>query len=287
MFRFAGRSGSCTRLQTLEVFHLDGSDTLKELDDQQHNIYHGFGSSSLEECEEEGYSDSVLSPLFEGVFRPEESRCRSLTSQKRDWFALQHFWLLVLTNPGLTLLQMHRNLRGLGSLVDESGPFYYKALSGLKNLVTFSDPYYCYSLPAILESLPLVKHLCLEILKWNRLLDVAYPHLETLELQGTIYIGDVFNILKYCPNVVYLRCNDVMLGQMKYYEDMEYEDEYDEEEEEEVDLFGVEDAKAILGGTVSRLERLRMNPRAKFEYMQQFLPLLPYVTKCYYDEERY
>lgn len=263
---------------------MGGSDTLKEIDDLQYNIYHGVGACSLEESEEEGYSDTLLSPLFEGVFRPEDAGCGSLTSQKRDWFALQHFWLLVLTNPGLTFLQMHRNLRRLGTLVDESGPFYYKALSGLKNLVTFDDPYYRLSLPALLESLPLVKHLRLELLRWNRLLDVTYPHLETLELQDHVYIGDVFNILKHCPNAVSLRCDGVMLRQMKYFENMEYIDEL---EEEEGDLFGVEDARAILGSTVCRLERLRMRSRAKLEYMQQFLPLLPYLTKCYCDEEQY
>ncbi|KAF9152103.1 hypothetical protein BG015_005762 [Linnemannia schmuckeri] len=288
LLRFVGQSGTCTRLLSLEVFHLDGNETLKEHADQDYNIWHGQGVSSLDECEERAFSDIVLSPLFEGVFRPEESRCRSLTSQKRDWFALQHFWLLVLTNSGLTFLHMSRNLRCLGNFVDESGPLYYKALSGLKNLITFSDPYYRLSLPALLESLPLVKHLHLEMPKWNRLLDATYPHLETLELrEGNIYIGDVFNILKHCPNVVYLRLVGVMLQPMKYYEDMKYGGEDDEDDEQEVVLFGVEDARKILGDTECRLERLRMNGGANFEYMDQFLPLLPYLIKCYYEEEYY
>ncbi|KAF9146049.1 hypothetical protein BGX30_004742 [Mortierella sp. GBA39] len=210
IFRFVRRGGTCTRLQTLEVFYLDGNETLY----QEYNIDHGLGFSPLEECEKGAYSDTVLSRLFEGVFRPEESCGRSLTSQKRDWFALQHSWLLVLANPGLTFLHMSRNLRRLSNLANESGPFYYKALSRLKNLVTFSDPYYRLSLPALLESLPLLP-------KWNRLLDVTYPHLETLELKkGLVYIGDVFNTMKHCPNVVYLGFEGVSLEPIKYFEDM-------------------------------------------------------------------
>ncbi|KAG0312057.1 hypothetical protein BGZ97_011462 [Linnemannia gamsii] len=282
--RFVGRSGTCTQLQSLEVFRLDGNETLKEHADHEYNIEYGQGACSVEECEEEAYGDIVLSPLFEGVFRPEESRCRSLTSQKRDWFALQHLWLLILTNPELTFLQLHRNLASLGHLIDESGPFYYKALSGLTKLVTFSDPYYRCSLPALLESLPLVRHLRLEHLSWNRLFEVTYPHLETLELftEG-IYIGDVFNTLKHCPNVVYLRFGSVYLEPYTYYDYKGYEEEGFEDEE--VVVFGVEDAKAILGDTVCRLERLRMNRMANFEYMEQFLPLLPHLIKCYCEQE--
>ncbi|KAG9068299.1 hypothetical protein KI688_010565 [Linnemannia hyalina] len=183
-----------------------------------------------------------------------------------------------LENPGLTFLHMSRNLRRLGNLANELGQFHHKALSGLKNLVTFSDPYYRLSLPALLRSLPLVKHLCLELPRWNRLLD-------TLELKkGLVYIGDVFNILKHCPNVVYLGFEGVRLEPIKYFEDMEYGDDV---EEEEVVLFGVEDAKAVLGGMVCQLERLCMSRRARFEHMQQFLPLLPYLAKCHFEEEQH
>ncbi|KAF9547307.1 hypothetical protein EC957_008656 [Mortierella hygrophila] len=197
----------------------------------------------------------------------------------------KHFWLLVLENPELTFLHMSRNLQRLGTLANELGPFYYKALSGLKNLITFSDPYYRLSLPVVLGSLPLVKHLCLELPKWNRLLDVTYPHLETLELkEGLVYISDMFNILKHCPNAVYLVFEGVRLEPIKYFEDMECSDD---DEEEEVVLFGVEDIKAVLGGMVCRLERLRMSRGARFEYMEQFLPLLSSLTKCHNEEDQH
>lgn len=284
IFRFVGLSGACTRLQSLEVFYLCGNETHKEHADQEYNIEHGVGVCSVDECEEAAYNDIVLSPLFKGLFQPEESRCRSLISQKRDWFALQHFWLLVLTNPELTFLHMSCTLRSIGRLIDESAPFYYKALSGLTKLVTFSDPYYRFSLPALLEGLPLVKHLRLGIPKWNRLMEVTYPCLETLDIkEGYVYIGDVFNILRHCPNVVYLRIANVLLEPIIYYEDREYGEQVFEDEDE-APLFEVADAKAILGDTVCRLERLRMHQRANFEYMEQFLPLLPHLTKCYYEE---
>ncbi|KAG0286140.1 hypothetical protein BGZ96_009743 [Linnemannia gamsii] len=283
IFRFVGQSGSCTRLQSLEVFHLDGNETHKEHADQGYNIKHGVGLDYVDECVKEAYRDIILSPLFEGVFRPEETRCRSITSQKRDWFALQHFWLLVLTNPELTFLHMSRNLWSIGRLIDESGPFYYKALSGLTKLATFSDPYYRLSLPALLEGLPMVKHLRLETPKWNRLMEVTYLYLETLEIEGAVYIGDVFNILKHCPNVVYLRLANVSLQPNIYYEDKAYDEPVDEDDED-APLFEVEDAKVILGDVVCRLESLRMNWWANFEYMEQFLHLFPHLTKCYYEK---
>ncbi|KAF9125662.1 hypothetical protein BGW39_007230 [Mortierella sp. 14UC] len=270
VFRFAGQSGTCTRLESLEVFRLDESETLKEIADQEYNISHGVGASTLDECEEAGFGDVVLLPWFEGGFQAEESRCRSLTSQRRDWFAYQYFWLLALTNPGLKFLRLNRNLWGLARLKPESG-LYFKILSRVKSLVTLDDPYYGQSLSALLESVPMVKHLRLETVELEPALEVAHPHLESIVMSRTIArIRQLFNVLKHLPNLTYLRIRNLRLKEYEYF-DKELNDWVDPIEEP----FGLEEATAVLGGVHSRLESLVFDVDSCYAEMVQFLPLFP------------
>ncbi|KAK3841299.1 MAG: hypothetical protein J3R72DRAFT_475725 [Linnemannia gamsii] len=270
ILRFVGQTGTCIRLESLEVFQLNGSDTLKEIADQEYNIYHGGGASSLDECEEAGFEGTVLSPLFEGAFEPLESRCRSLTSQKRDWFAHQYFWLLALTNPGLRLLQVHRNLWMLSRLKRESG-LNLKILSRLKNLVTVEDPYYNQSLAAILESVPKARHLRLEHIELEPTLEVTYPHLESIDISRTsAHIRQLFNVLKHLPNLTYLRLAYVCMKEYEYF-DEELGGWVDPIEEP----FGLEEARAVLGSVQCRLERLVLGNKSFSADLQQFLPLFP------------
>ncbi|KAK3844364.1 MAG: hypothetical protein J3R72DRAFT_473311 [Linnemannia gamsii] len=270
IFRFVGQSGTCTRLESLEVFELGGSDTLKELADLQYNIDYGVGASSVDECEEAGFKGPVLSSLFEGAFEPNEAGCGSLTSQKRDWFAHQHFWLLAMTNPGLRLLKVHRNLWMLSRLKRESG-LNLKILSSLKNLVTMEDPFSEQRLAAILESVPKARHLRLEKVELEPALEVTYPHLETIVMLDTsAHIRQLFSVLKRLPNLTYLRFGRVHMKGYEYF-DEELDDWVDPIEEP----FGFEEARAVLGGVHGRLERLDLGYSFRYADIEPFLPLFP------------
>ncbi|KAG0217882.1 hypothetical protein BGX33_009314 [Mortierella sp. NVP41] len=269
IFRFASRSGTCTRLQSLQVFHLDGNDTLKEKEDQHNNIYSdGQGPSSLDECEEMGFNSVILSPLFEGIFEATDARCRSLTSQKRDWFSIQHFWLLILTNPGLRFLQLHRNLWGLAKM--DNAAFYYKTLSGLKHLVELDDPLYRRGLHPLMESVPLVKTFRLEYIdRESPLLAASYPQITSLTLKPpvTFEIRYLFQFVKHFPNLAFLHINHLYIN----------------DEEGDGALFGVEDARAILGDSLlpTRLERLEIGYLKNYgdfgELFMELFPLLPKI----------
>ncbi|KAK3844370.1 MAG: hypothetical protein J3R72DRAFT_77615 [Linnemannia gamsii] len=270
IFRFVGQSGTCTRLESLEAFELHGSYTLKELADKQHNIDYGVRASSVDECEEAGFKDGVLSPLFEGAFEPNEAGCGSLTSQKRDWFAHQHFWLLALTNPGLKFLKVHPMLCGLSKLKSESG-LNLKILSSLKNLVTMEDPWPKQSLAAVLESVPKARHLRVDKVELEPALEVTYPDLETIVMLDTsAHIRQLFSILKHLPNLSYLRLQSVYMKENEYF-DEELDDWVDPIEEP----FGFEEARVVLGGVHSRLERLDLGYSFRHSDIEQFLPLFP------------
>ena len=267
IFRFASQSGICTRLQSLQVFYLDGNVTLKENEDQHNNIYNGGqGSSSLDECEEAGFNGVILSPLFEGIFEATDSRCRSLTSQKRDWFAIQHFWLLILTNPDLRFLQLHRNLWGLAKM--DNAQFYYNTLSGLKCLVKLDDPLYNLGLHPLLESIPAVKTLRFDYIDGDvPLLAASYPQITSLKLFGAFEIRRLFLFAKHFPNLVFLH-----VGQL-----------YADDEEESGALFGVEDARAILDDSPlpTRLEKLEVGYWKNYGdfggLLTEIFPLLPRI----------
>ncbi|KAF9911571.1 hypothetical protein EC991_003035 [Linnemannia zychae] len=269
IFRFAGQSGTCTRLESLEVFKLDGNDTLKESEDQEYNIWHGEGANSMDECEETGFGDVFLSPLFQGAFLPLESRCRSLTSQKRDWFAHQHFWLLVLANPGLKFLQLNRNLWGLSKLTLESG-LKLKILSKLKKLITLEEPHYQQSLSALLQTVPTVKHLRLEFIDFEPALEVTYPDVESIEMWGSLHIRRFFNVLKYLPNLTHFALGGVFMKEYEYW-DVALDDWVNPIEEP----FGLEEAKDVLGGVHSRIERIVFKNTVRYAELNQFLPLFP------------
>ncbi|KAK3844368.1 MAG: hypothetical protein J3R72DRAFT_488802 [Linnemannia gamsii] len=184
IFCFVGQSGTCTRLESLEMFELHGSYTLKELADKQHNIDYGVGASSVDECEESGFKDGVLSPF-------------------------------------------------LSKLNSESG-LNLKILSSLKSLVTMEDPWPKQSLAAILESVPIARHLRVDKVELE-------PALESVHMKKNEYFVE------------------------------ELDDWVDPIEEP----FGFEEARAVLGGVHSRLERLDLGYGFRHSEVEQFLPLFP------------
>ncbi|KAF9925710.1 hypothetical protein FBU30_004576 [Linnemannia zychae] len=284
IFRFVGRSEDAIHLEKLEVFRFDGNITDKEKADHEYNVYHGVGASSLDNCEEPGFGGVYLAPLFEGVFTAADSRCGSLTTQKRDWFAIQNFWLLLMTNPKLKHVKFHRNLLGLAR-IDQVSVLYSKFLSEVKALELLDDGSYSGTLATLLENLPTVKHLRLEFIDLPPhhtapLLHVSYPHLETIVMASSLYILQLFNILRHLPNLTYLRLEAVCTEKDEY-----WDDELQEFVVGGNEPLGLEEAKEILGGGPHvHLKKFELVYRGKFDYekYETLFPGVPFLITSLY-----
>lgn len=102
IFQLANLSKGCTQLHSLRVYDIEPNLTAKEKDAQKMGHRDAWGQILWKQLQ--GFEGSFLSPEFEGMFRPYPVGLRSLVQQERDWYAIQHLWLLIAKNLGLRVL---------------------------------------------------------------------------------------------------------------------------------------------------------------------------------------
>ncbi|KAG0279198.1 hypothetical protein BGZ95_001987 [Linnemannia exigua] len=200
----AGSAHGCTNLQTFAIYDVTNSRTSDEAAEDARlwtTSPHDNSRSAVNRARA-GAIGPLLSPDFEGVFRPAAVRLRSVPQQEQDWITHQRYWLLVRQNPGLRVLRTHWSLFQLSEF--HSIGFFYDTLALLPNLRDIDNQIFHVDFNQLLERVPNLQHYtAASMFMGNALLNNTYHSLQTLKMPGRILAETFFGLLNYLPGLNY------------------------------------------------------------------------------------
>ncbi|KAF9296666.1 hypothetical protein BGZ88_012127 [Linnemannia elongata] len=183
--------GSCTELQSLEVFGTDRSARFLE-QTCFNTAWRDWGTKSTWDRVE-----PLLSPLFAGPFRPVIHS--ALAWSQQDWVTFQRFWMLVYNNRAT--LQRLRLDASIGQMKDLTEEF-YDMLASCPRLTYLVNNYQPLDLEHLLDRMPQLHHLVDHFTFLNGgALSKPMPQLKTLHLKGKLSPRSLFLLLKHLHNL--------------------------------------------------------------------------------------
>ncbi|KAH7053652.1 hypothetical protein BKA57DRAFT_454176 [Linnemannia elongata] len=250
IFQLANLSKGCTQLQSLRVYDIESNLTAKEKNAQELRPRDARGQL-------QGLEGSLLSPEFEGVFQPCPELPRSLVQHKRDWYAIQHLWLLIAKNSELRTLCFYNHVYLAFRLASDYFHDTVAGLSYLEELECHSDLFI--NLGTLLSrQLPSLRRLTLidqgDSEQWP-----LFHGLEYLNLRYNVTDRTFFHALKHLPNL-----NTFVVKSIYF-------------------RFALKQDNGTIPETPSRLKRLEISEikkpeREDYELAQRILPALPHLT---------
>ncbi|KAK3818211.1 MAG: hypothetical protein JOS17DRAFT_757368 [Linnemannia elongata] len=182
--------GSCTELQSLEVF--DTNRSAKFLEQTCFSTAWRHRESSTWDRVE-----PLLSPLFAGPFRPVIHS--ALSWSQLDWVTFQRFWILVYNNRAtLQRLRLDSSIGRMKDLTEE----FYDMLASCPRLTYLENCYQPLDLEHLLDRMPQLHHLVDHCAFLNRgALSKPMPQLQTIYVKGRLSSYSLFLLLKHLPNL--------------------------------------------------------------------------------------
>ncbi|KAF9906094.1 hypothetical protein EC991_000961 [Linnemannia zychae] len=249
----AGSAPGCSQLRSLAIYDMTNSRTSEEAAEDMRlwTMAPNDNSRSAANRARAGVTGPLLSPDFEGVFRPAAVRLRSVSQQEQDWITHQRFWLLVRQNPRLRVLRTHWSLFQLSEF--QSKDFFYDTLALLPNLRDIDNQILHVNFGRLLQRLPSLQHYtAASMFMDSALLTDTYQSLQNLRMPGRILAETFFVLLNYLPGLEYF-CFGCFEGTM--------------------DL----DVSQILTNGPSRLKGLRFLDRRTGDEEQMPMLILPWL----------
>ncbi|KAF9086443.1 hypothetical protein BGX29_001391 [Mortierella sp. GBA35] len=259
LLQAASAATTCSHLRSLHVFDLKDSSTPGTKETKAPDIIHRLTPDSR--TQQRHSLGPLLSPMFEGVFRPTQEAWGNPGKQRQYWRTVQLYWMLVRGNQQhLRELHLEPVAGKLFGMVSKE--FLYDSLGLLRNLTSLDTGLVKVDLPLLLERIPGLETLQTRLndpftKEMAKSLPSQIP-IRRLELRDRLYIEEFFLLLRNLPSL-----DDIALAGFM------------------AQIGPIQDAKEPMSERGFRLEGLHLRQLGKQDYriIPRILPRLPRLKR--------